>query len=80
MVNHINDLIAGQKIRVITEFLDFDNYKIEAGRILTFTSYTYFPYDGGYTFQFEEDTIRLAEIDAANDEVLTNFSKYFELM
>ncbi|MBK7650034.1 MAG: hypothetical protein IPJ20_03755 [Flammeovirgaceae bacterium] len=31
-------------------------------------------------FQFEEGTIRLAEIDAENERVLNNFSEYFELV
>lgn len=73
MPQSLDGLSKGQKIKVI-------NDKIEAGRILTFNEYSYFPYDGGYTFQFEDGTIRLAEIDAENERVLNNFSEYFELV
>ncbi len=80
MPQSLDGLSKGQKIKVIKGFIDFDHDKIEAGRILTFNEYSYFPYDGGYTFQFEEGTIRLAEIDAENERVLNNFSEYFELV
>lgn len=80
MPQYLSELTKGQKIKVIKEFLDFDKYKIEAGRILTFKEYNYFAYDGGYTFSFEEDGFRLAEIDGGNERVLNNFSEYFELV
>jgi hypothetical protein len=80
MVTHLSDLTAGQKIKVIKEFIDFDRNPISVGRIFTFNCYDYFPYDGGYTFQFEEVTIRLAEIFTSNEQVLNNFSEYFELV
>lgn len=80
MVTHLSDLTAGQKIKVITGFIDFDMNSINVGRVFTFSCYDYFPYDGGYTFQFEEVTIRLAEIFTSNEQVLNNFSEYFELV
>lgn len=80
MPQYLSELIKGQKIRVIKEFLDFDKYKVEAGRILTFKEYNYFAYDGGYTFSFEEDGFRLAEIDEDNVQVLNRFSEYFEVI
>ncbi|MBP9924489.1 MAG: DUF3601 domain-containing protein [Cyclobacteriaceae bacterium] len=80
MPQSLDGLHKGDKVKVIKEFLDFSHYKIEAGRILTFKEYNYFPYDGGYRFQFEEGAIRLAEIDAANERVLNNFNEYFELV
>ncbi len=80
MPQYLSELSKGQKIKVLKEFFDFDTDKIEAGRILTFRDYNYFPYDGGYTFNFEEGVIRLAEIDGDNERVLNNFSEYFELV
>ncbi|MBK7650033.1 MAG: DUF3601 domain-containing protein [Flammeovirgaceae bacterium] len=50
MPQSLDGLSKGQKIKVIKGFIDFDHDKIEAGRILTFNEYSYFPYDGGYTF------------------------------
>ena len=76
----LSDLVKGEKIKVIKEFLDFDKYKVEAGRLLTFKEYSYFAYDGGYTFDFEEYGFRLAEIDEDNLQVLNRFSEYFEVI
>ncbi|MDZ7648621.1 MAG: DUF3601 domain-containing protein [Cytophagales bacterium] len=74
-------MTTGQKIKVIKEFIDFDqDIQSTVDRVLTFSCYDYFPYDGGYTFQFEEVTIRLAEIFTSNEQVLNNFSEYFELV
>lgn len=80
MPQYLSELVKGQKVKVIKEFLDFDKYKIEAGRILTFKEYNYFVHDGGYTFSFEETVIRLAEIDGGNERVLNSFSEYFEMI
>ncbi len=80
MPQYLSELAKGQKIKVIKEFYDFDNDKIEAGRILTFRDYNYFVHDGGYTFSFEETVIRLAEIDGGNERVLNSFSEYFEMI
>jgi hypothetical protein len=76
----LTDLIGGQRIRVTQEFLDFDGDKIEVGTSWTFKEFTYFPYDGGYTFYFEEGGIRLAEIEENNRAVLGSFSSFFELV
>lgn len=67
----------GHRYRVLRDFTDFDSQPVPAGRLLTFASYSYFPYDGGYTLCFEEGVIRLAEIDLANRDVLFNFPLYF---
>lgn len=80
MPQYLSELTKGQKVKVIKEFLDFDKYKIEAGRILTFKEYNYFAYDGGYIFSFEEDGFRLAEIDEDNAQVINRFSEYFEVI
>ncbi len=76
----LSDLKAGQRIKVTQEFLDFDGQKIAVDSQWTFREYNYFPYDGGYTFYFEEGVIRLAEIDDANNAVLNSFSSYFILL
>lgn len=79
MKKHLTDLIKGQKVTVIKNFLDFDNQVVEKGTTLTFSNYSYFPYDGGYTFDFEEGGFRLAEIDGGNRTVLDNFNEFFEI-
>jgi Domain of unknown function (DUF3601) len=76
----LSDLKAGQRTKVTQEFLDFDGQKIAVDSQWTFREYNYFPYDGGYTFYFEEGVIRLAEIDDANNAVLNSFSSYFILL
>ena len=67
----------GQRYRVLQTFTDFDSQVVEAGRELTFSSYNYFPYDGGYTLYFGEGVIRLAQIDSENMVVLRDFPLYF---
>ncbi|MBL7857992.1 MAG: DUF3601 domain-containing protein [Cyclobacteriaceae bacterium] len=80
MVQYLNQLTKGQQVKVIKTFLDFDKTQIETGTILTFVNYTYFPYDGGFTFTFEEGIIRLAEIDANSEHVMNNFHEFFALV
>lgn len=76
----LTDLKAGQRIKVIQEFADFDGDVIPLNSQWTFKQYHYFPYDGGYTFDFNEGIIRLAEIDDANRQVLSQFNTYFTLI
>lgn len=80
MYSHMTDLMAGDRLRVIHPFKDFDGNSIGEGTVWTFISYSYFPYDEGYTFTFHEGVIRLAGIDDGNVEVLENASRYFELL
>lgn len=68
----------GGRYRVRRPFTDFDGQQVEGGRTLTFRSYRYFPYDGGYTLEFEEGVIRLAQIAPDNAAVLESFPLYFE--
>lgn len=77
---HLSDLTSGMKVKVVKSFADFDGDRIDVGSVWTFQSYNYFVYDGGYTFEFREGTIRLAEIDDDNDRVLNNFSEFFQLI
>jgi hypothetical protein len=76
----LSQLQPGQRIRVIQQFQTFDKNRIEAGDEFTFCSYQYFPYDDGFTFQFEEGIIRLSGNNPDNCLVLANFSAYFELL
>ena len=65
-------LHRGARIRVRKTFLSFDGDTIASGRELTFVRYTYFPYDDGYTFTFEEAGFRLSGNRPGNDAVLEN--------
>ncbi len=77
----LDELIKGQRIKVIKSFLDFDGQKIEVNSVWTYSEYSYFPYDGGYTFYFEEGVMRMAEISVGEDfYVFEHTSEYFELI
>jgi Domain of unknown function (DUF3601) len=80
MYSSLNELLAGDRIKVIKEFKDFDNQQIAVGSEWTFKKYTYFPYDGGYTFYFEEGVIRMAEISEPDYYVFNHASEYFILL
>ncbi len=80
MYTSLNELIQGDRIRVIKDFKDFDGEAIPSGSEWTFKEYTYFPYDGGYTFYFEEGTMRMAEISPEDSYVLSHASEYFILI
>lgn len=69
---------AGERYRVARTFTDFDGQVLEQGRVLTFQSYSFFPYDGGYTACFDESVVRLAEISVNNCEVLRALDSYLE--
>lgn len=76
----LDDLVKGQKIRVIKSFQDFDGTKIEEGSEWTFDSYTYFAYDGGYTFTFNEGDMRMAEISPDDYYVFEHMEEFFEMI
>ncbi len=76
----LDELIRGQKVRVIKSFQDFDGEKIGEGSEWTFDNYTYFPYDGGYTFYFNEGVMRMAEISPEDYYVFEHTSEFFELI
>lgn len=80
LITDLRYLQAGQQIKITQTFKDFDNYDVNKGSTWTFRSYNYFPYDGGYTFMFEEGTIRLAEIKDSNLDVIYNGQNYFTLI
>jgi Domain of unknown function (DUF3601) len=74
----LDELIKGQKIKVIKPFVDFDGQKIELGSEWTYDRYSYFPYDGGYTFYFNEGVMRMAEISPEDYYVFEHTSEFFE--
>lgn len=80
MYTHLNKLMKGDRIEVIKEFKDFDNQVIPMGSTWVFKEYTYFPYDGGYTFIFEEGIMRMAEISDADYFVFCHANEYFILL
>ncbi len=80
MYSSLDDLVAGDRIKVIKEFSDFDNQLIPVGSEWTFKNYTYFPYDGGYTFYFEEGVMRMAEISEPDYYVFSHAGEYFVLL
>src|SRR5262245_56539640 len=53
------EFTPGMSVRVKQTFTDFDGQVVPAGTRLTFRSGSYFPYDGGHTWQFDGWTIRL---------------------
>lgn len=80
MYSNLSDLAEGDKIKVIKEFKDFDSESIHVDSEWTFKEYTYFPYDGGYTFYFEEGVIRMAEISPDDYYVFSHANEYFTLI
>lgn len=73
-------LRPGQRVRVIQSFRDFDGDEIQEGSEWTFESYSYFAYDGGYTFTFKEGGMRMAEISPEDYQVFLNAERYFALI
>ena len=73
-------LKKGQRVRVTESFRDFDGDLVKAGSEWTFESYSYFVYDGGYTFTFKEGVMRMAEISPNDYQVFLNAERYFELI
>jgi len=74
----LTQLSGGEHLVVRTAFRDFDLAVIEEGRAFTFSHYTFFPYDDGYTFYFASGRFRLSGNEWENAEVLANREgKYF---
>ena len=80
MYSNLSELVQGDRIKVIKEFKDFDNQVIPVGTEWTFIDYRYFPYDGGYTFNFKEGEMRMAEISEADYYVLNHAAEFFMLI
>ncbi len=63
---------------MLAPFRTFDGDMIEAGRTLTFVSYSLSPYDDGYTIRCVEEAFRLSGNDADQAAVLDNTDgRYF---
>lgn len=73
----LTGLQPGDRLRVIRGFTDFDGVSWAEGQALEYVGYSYFPYDGGYTFTFSEGTLRLAHVDPANRRVLGRPEEFF---
>ncbi len=80
MYTRLDDLVQGDRIKIVKEFKDFDNQVVPVGTEWTFIDYSYFPYDGGYTFNFKEGEMRMAEISKADYYVLCNAAEFFMLI
>lgn len=81
MYPYLSDLVPGDRIKAIKSFKDFDGQMIAVDSVWTFKSCTYFAYDGGYTFAFEEGGMRMAEISSGEDSyVIDHAPEYFELI
>ena len=77
MLTHLR---PGERVLVRTAFRTFDGGEIAAGRTFTFVGYTFFPYDDGYTFSFEEGGFRLSGLVAENEAVLVNEGERYFVM
>ena len=75
MIRDLTDLQPGDRIEVIRTFADFDGASWAQGRVLEYEGYSYFPYDGGYTFRFADTVLRLAY--GNDDHVINNPGEYF---
>lgn len=80
MYINLSELVQGDKIKVIKEFTDFDGQIIRKGSEWTFSEYSYFVYDGGNTFSFEEGEMRMAEISPDDYYVLSHANEFFILV
>jgi hypothetical protein len=71
-------LEAGDRIRIVREFRDFDGRTVESGQDLLLTKKEFFPHDGGMTLSFEGGLIvRLCENEAADEIVMVNAEQAF---
>ena len=73
MPTTISDLAAGDRIRILQEFRDFDGRRIAAGTELVLAGRTYFAHDDGHTLTFEDGAvIRLSGDVPAERAVIMN--------
>ena len=73
----LTELRPGDRLRVIRGFTDFDGVEWAEGQALEYVDHNYFPYEGGYTFNFSEGTLRLAPLDSRNHAVLRRPEEFF---
>ncbi|HEY9715600.1 MAG TPA: DUF3601 domain-containing protein [Chroococcales cyanobacterium] len=71
-------LTPGSSIEVIRDFKDFDGHTHRVGSPFNrFKEYNFVPYHGGYTFYFENGTLRLCDNEPANCDVLFKAGQFF---
>jgi hypothetical protein len=70
----IQVLKRSRHYRVRRAFVDFYNNRFLEGEILTFVTYQFLPYHGGYTVMFREKTLYLQE--ESNAEILNALGSY----
>lgn len=71
----IRQLKKTMQYRVRQTFKDYHGNLFEEGEVLTFISYSFLPYHGGYTIIFQEKTLYLQE--EQNIAILNSFGDYF---
>jgi hypothetical protein len=63
-------LKAGDRIRILKTFQDFDGQEIVAGRELTLADYSVFFYYAGHTLRFTDGTVIRLSGDVPENEVI----------
>ena len=71
----VRQLRKSARYRVRQTFKDYYGNPFEEGELLTFVSYSFLPYHGGYTVVFQEKTLYLQE--EQNIAILDSFGDYF---
>jgi hypothetical protein len=70
---NLYSLVAGDRVRIVRAFRDFDRVEHLPGEVLTLEAHDLFPHDEGHTFRFVGGTvIRLAGVVPSDEEVLLN--------
>jgi hypothetical protein len=72
--NSVYDLEPGVIYIVTKRFVDYHRQPFEVGELLTYESYAFLPYHGGYTVMFRGRAIYLQEDDQA--EILWGLGNY----
>jgi len=73
MSTSVYDLRAGDRVRIVRDFEDYNRQRIQAGRELVLVDMGYFPHDSGHTLTFEGNTVvRLSGDVAAQLAVIEN--------
>ena len=79
-VDSLLELWPGAFIEVIREFRDYDEKPWVVGTVLRgFKQCDCLPYHGGFTFVFENDSLRFCDMVPENVGVFSHFQKYFRV-
>lgn len=77
-LDSLTTLNIGDTIEVISDFHDYDGKLWARGSVFSkFRECNCVPYHGGYTFYFENATLRLCDLVPDNCDVLFKSAKYF---